>query len=1216
MAQGYYEKIYKQLKASQKVPVSKSARVAKNIANKKTVLKAGGVDPKKALDKRNPLEKLFNVTPDQNALFDIFEVINRPQQALYGAFDAGMKGEDVGQAALKGLSGDKRIAGSELVRDHLGVADSGKKWGWDDSLGLVSDIFLDPMDLALIPLTGGASVGAKAAGLSAKTIKKSKIAAKSAGGLDAAVDAFKVAAKNPAAEMISPTGLLFKGAGKGIKKATGLADTGIEKALMKLDSKYGVSNSQDELMKYAYKNPKAKRASAIGRETAERLKWNDATKSWDAIEHITGVKPKGRFETYKELKESFSKAFNAGASIPKRAMDAIRKGDAEMTRVVGELHGLRENLDDTYNVIAQKIAANNGGDVKKLISQLDDDLYKLIDDPVTRLPVTDILQEAQEGVLRYSDEVGAMLDDLMVDVNKGTTGVQLSYKVDPTSGVIKLSNDWDYVLTNTGLSKKKLTTLQKQAKEGAKSLGYDFDTATFNIDKLAGDLQLPKNLSPDELKAFEELKLKYTGPNADPVLKEAYEAAKPIFNQANAILDKHFGTGMVQRYGENVGYARHAVDNAVLSKYKGLKLKVDDGIFKSKGNTKVLAERKYKMSAEEANNLFYDKLRKNYDTLEPKAQEFIDKHDKLFKTTLTGSFDGYIEAIPRIAKDNKILDEILVKQTFGDFKALQKLKREINSATKNGLDTTELLKRKSEMEELVNMKVLTKADSEVPAGFKVLTAKEAENLSFKMKNISDQLGITDMEKVAKFFGSKKGTVAVNQDILRLIEVAQPKEVKAMVRMYDVFLNNFKKMKTLSLNFQLNNLAFNTTNMHLAGINPTRQAVLLPKAHRLYKNADNLMHKAARGLPMTADEKSMLKMWNGFIDAGFGDPMKALDFRDAPESIKGYFNGTRKFKNAKDFAVDGLPYLNNKLNIYSDTMARLAMFMEGSTNPMFLEKLGVADAGDAVRKALFDPNDLSEFERNVMKRFVPFYTFTKKNLVFQMDNLVNQGSKYNRLVKGYKSATDSITDGEYDNIGDFLKDNMYIPLPGLGKNGEYKMIRAQIPFGQLADTLKDPLGELVNMLTPALKAPIEMAINTNTFNGQPIEKFEGEKSKDFPMMTKKLEHLLGNATGLDVPMKQISRFLQGMDKDNNMLQNIGAGVSNMATLQQNTETDKLYRMYEDLDRLETVMEQYKQQGYEFSTLNELKRANKNTALDSVMSKLQKLQGMKKNPYAQK
>jgi hypothetical protein len=75
------------------------------------------------------------------------------------------------------------------------------------------------------------------------------------------------------------------------------------------------------------------------------------------------------------------------------------------------------------------------------------------------------------------------------------------------------------------------------------------------------------------------------------------------------------------------------------------------------------------------------------------------------------------------------------------------------------------------------------------------------------------------------------------------------------------------------------------------------------------------------------------------------------------------------------------------------------------------------------------------------------------------------------------------------------------------------------------------------------------------------------------------------------------------------------IENTMTMDGNVEVDRLNRMYDQLDRLETMMQQYKQQGYQFSTMAELKRANKNTAVENITAKLNKLNGVRANPYLQ-
>ena len=165
---------------------------------------------------------------------------------------------------------------------------------------------------------------------------------------------------------------------------------------------------------------------------------------------------------------------------------------------------------------------------------------------------------------------------------------------------------------------------------------------------------------------------------------------------------------------------------------------------------------------------------------------------------------------------------------------------------------------------------------------------------------------------------------------------------------------------------------------------------------------------------------------------------------------------------------------------------------------------------------------------------------------------------------------------------------------------------------LIDTMENPVDTLTNLSSPLIRMPVELTTNKNAFTGNDIESFKGELSKNIPGLTKKQEYLLGNLTGLDTPIKNIARGYQGIQdtiNGGNTLQSL----ENMTTMSGNIETDKLNRMYDQLDRLETMMKQYQQKGYEFSTINELKQANKNPQLDALKARLGKINSTKQNPY---
>jgi hypothetical protein len=57
---------------------------AKQVEGYQKRIAGAGQDPEAAVDTRNFVEKALNLTENQNALFDVFEIINRPQQAIFG----------------------------------------------------------------------------------------------------------------------------------------------------------------------------------------------------------------------------------------------------------------------------------------------------------------------------------------------------------------------------------------------------------------------------------------------------------------------------------------------------------------------------------------------------------------------------------------------------------------------------------------------------------------------------------------------------------------------------------------------------------------------------------------------------------------------------------------------------------------------------------------------------------------------------------------------------------------------------------------------------------------------------------------------------------------------------------------------------------------------------------------------------------------------------
>ena len=1156
---------------------------------------------------------------------------------------------------------------------------------WSDVYGLTSDFLLDPIDWAIAITTGGtgtvASVAADATKTGAKAVNiadtvgdavkvsdkvrdASKIAnavnyadnvgdiatagkiadnvgdiataGKTANVMDLVGDSAKTT--NKVTNLSYPTKItvkksasdfIFESAGKGIKKVANTADDLFENILGKFDNGKGIF----------YDSPSSKVANMGKKFDITPAKYADELgDSGKIYKYATGsaAEKTGLLESYKLAKETVTNAFDKAKSVPKKVMDAIRKNNTDQGKAAAELSVVSKKYSDNMNRYANEMFADKSS---KFISDYDninnvDDYVKKLDNDMLDLyeyenydrtsTIRKVVNEAQEdGVLRKTldDADYDKLNSVAKTVNKSDKGYNLSVKVDD-DGYIVLEGDW-----------KKAFDKEK---------GFDFSNGValngkknnvFGIDDVINKKAM---YTDDDIANFKKLQAKIKKGNIDlkkgrntkeALFAKLYKETNDVFTSFNDVIRKNFGLAPTDKIS---GYVRHAVDEDVLALMSNGKARVEGNF---KGNTRALGKRKYDMSVKEANYMFKENCKKELESLTDASRADMLRlagEDGMFKTGMLASMDDYLQNVPKSASEAAKYNDILINATFGDYDTIENIERKISKASRDG--NTELAKKlkmqRAAMLDDSPVKVIRDYDQVVPKNFTKLSGEEVEQLINKLEKYANQYGSGEFNNLASYLKLDDviDNVAIQNDVLRVLKMNVGGDVNQFVKWYDKWLNDvYKKFKVLSPTFQSNNLFGNMSNMFLAGIDVDDMAKYYPKAYKAMKEGPELYAKVfSEGIESLSDsQKKTYQIWKEFTDSGIIDiaGKRADDLYDLPEGLAKLLKSDEGIKGAKWY--DKLPAINAKMNQDFDTMSRLVTFMKGKDSPSFLAKLDVADAAEAVRKVNFDPSMITEFENSVMKRLMPFYTFTKKNLAFQFDNLTKNGNRYYKMNKAYNKALDAATGGNSENVADYLKESMYIPIPVKGKDGNYTFIRATLPMSTLNEATSDPLGFGVNALTPLIKLPIELATNTNAFTGLPIEKFEGEKSNSMPFdMSKKGEHILSSVSGFDVPLKNLGRFLEGVktanDNDEGAIDAVGRGLTEMTTISANTETDKTNRMYEHLEDVENTIKKYEQQGYEFSTINELKQAQSanQRAVNEVLAQYAKIHGNsynKKDPY---
>jgi hypothetical protein len=269
----------------------------------------------------------------------------------------------------------------------------------------------------------------------------------------------------------------------------------------------------------------------------------------------------------------------------------------------------------------------------------------------------------------------------------------------------------------------------------------------------------------------------------------------------------------------------------------------------------------------------------------------------------------------------------------------------------------------------------------------------------------------------------------------------------------------------------------------------------------------------------------------------------------------------------------------------------------------------AQAAATTKKFLFDYFDLTAFEKKVMRRIIPFYTWMRKNIPLQLKSLITDPRIFARL----NDIQNAIAGGpiDWDEKPDYIQDMMAIQPMGSDKyfsNTLPWQDLTRIPTGLGSDSLSD----LLSSVNPLIRAPIESITNTDWWTGQPLEDYAGEQT-DIPVLTTLLR-LLGSDTDYTVGARYGGNLLNQIP----VLTRAG-GLLDAATGQETSDSRILSRVsttlggpsvydassvqnsadWQERQRLVDLIRLLQDQGVEVPTVNELKKTSRYQRLKKIL-----------------
>lgn len=329
-----------------------------------------------------------------------------------------------------------------------------------------------------------------------------------------------------------------------------------------------------------------------------------------------------------------------------------------------------------------------------------------------------------------------------------------------------------------------------------------------------------------------------------------------------------------------------------------------------------------------------------------------------------------------------------------------------------------------------------------------------------------------------------------------------REVGGLLKQWDLFQDIFKTNVTSAfpafhIRNAMSNVATTFTDLGLSAFNPGRMA----RVAGIMAGAEGTI-ASPTGRRYTYQEVGHL-----FEKYGLGTPETAL--ADISPQLKKKSLGQRVLTEHPPAKI------GRKIGQGIEDHAKLVNFVT------WLERgLDPATAAERVHQTLFDYDQLSRFEKDVMRRIFPFYTWTSKNL----RGTVRQILQHPGRVKAQLALSDQDRGPEREMLPNYLRGDFKIKVQGDGKltyvTGLDLPVTSAIETA-LGTSGRNALQQNLASVTPALKAIMELGFKRDLWTGRSLEErqhigdFMGGVIEHLPQRIQQwLEFQKGNINGED------------------------------------------------------------------------------------------------------
>jgi len=307
-----------------------------------------------------------------------------------------------------------------------------------------------------------------------------------------------------------------------------------------------------------------------------------------------------------------------------------------------------------------------------------------------------------------------------------------------------------------------------------------------------------------------------------------------------------------------------------------------------------------------------------------------------------------------------------------------------------------------------------------------------------------------------------------------------KSINQILKVYDKALGIWKGSVTGWFPaFHGRNAMGGTYNNWLAGVkNPLR-----------YTQADDIVRNLSKGKNL---DKVVELGSKKFTYGELGEMMRNTGvlgqpgYLDVMRQVEEVISPKKGLKQILDIPKQGMEFIENRLR-----------------GALFIDRIAKGDeAWEAAKKVYrfhFDyaPEGLTTFEKQIMKRIIPFYTWTRNNVPLQISQIIEQPAKYAGTAKTLRALRGSTQNQreETEALPDYMQRGFPIRVGTEGKERKY-IYGLGLPLQDLGEL---SLSQILSKTSPFIKTPLEQATNRHLYFDTPLDEvvYAPQIARKFP-----------------------------------------------------------------------------------------------------------------------